>query len=56
MAPVTIEYGTCKCQGRGTISIVYDDDPLGGVDPPVATCDQCTTPSESLLVQSGFQK
>jgi hypothetical protein len=57
MAPITVEFGPCRCTpgDPGTITIVYDDDPLGGSDPPIATCDKCSTPSEALLVQSGFQ-
>jgi hypothetical protein len=60
MAPVTVER-PCRCTpdpdtgASGVVSITYDDDPLGGTDPPVATCDRCSTPSEALLVQTGFQ-
>lgn len=55
MAPLWIQYA-CRCQSKGVVSIVYDDDPeVAATHPPVASCSQCKTPSEALLYQTGFQ-
>jgi hypothetical protein len=56
MAPITVAVGPCRCVSKGTVYVIYDDDPeISATHPPVANCDQCSTPSEALLVQSGFQ-
>jgi hypothetical protein len=57
MAAIWIAYGPCRCQTKGIVYITYDDDPEIAKDhPPVASCDQCSTPSEALLYQTGFQR
>lgn len=55
MAQTSITY-SCRCSPEATVYVLYDDDPETAKDnPPVANCDRCTTPSEALLYQTGFQ-
>jgi len=45
----------CKCTptAPGTITFTYDDAVVGNV--VVAACNKCSTSSQALKIQSGFQ-
>ena len=55
MSQTSITY-SCRCSPDAIVYVLYDNDPeTSAQNPPVANCDRCTTPSEALLYQTGFQ-